>query len=426
MIKLIRKNIYIIAIISILSVTFLSSCQGGNQNDEDKVIRIIRNNSYVSDEGLIYDDVKATPYKCYFDFNSMANIYFCSKPNCNHTALHCTSRLCHPYTFIIGNDLYFIEKKYEMKDSEETFASYLYKSDISNTDTRLVAKLEGDIFNDIYLVNNTLHIVAPKPKFVDGISTSAERWDLYQINMKNYKVKKITLNSNEGIDGYIPSGVIGNNMIIYHRYYDEIIDPADYGLESDMIDYIKDETNYKKYMAAVMEAFHEEMFSMNLDTGEQTQLDLTSPLQVYPLLVYRESYYYNRERADGSHEMVSYNFDTQEEKVIFNSPVKTCTAIGDNIFFTEGIEKISDVTFEPIIGYKEDAKEFCYNLVTGELKEVSSRLPEGAKMELVKEVDDYYIILFSDYNVNVEQRVGYILKEDYFKDKSKYTLVAPE
>lgn len=426
MIKSICKKKYSIAIISILIVTCLSSCQGSDQYDEDKVIRIIRNNSYVGDEGLIYDDVKAAPYKCYFDFNSMENIYLCSKPNCNHTALDCTSRICHPYTFIIGKDLYCIVKKYEMKDSKETFASYLYKSDISNTDARVVAKLEADILYNIYLVNNTLHIVAAKPKFVDGISTSAERWDLYQVNMKNYKVKKTTLNSKEGIDGYIPSGIIGNNMIIYHRYYDEIIDPEDYGLEGDPIDYMKDETSNRKYMAAVMEAFHEEMFSMDLDTGEQTQLDLTTPLQNYPLLVYRESYYYNRERADGSHEMVSYNFDTQEEKVIFNSPVKTCTAIGDNLFFTEGIEKISDTTFEPIIGYKENAKEFCYNLLTGELREVSSRLPEGAKMELVKEVDDKYIILYSDYNRNIEQGVGYILKEDYFKDKSKYTLVAPE
>ena len=418
--RFIRKELLFIFIYSFI-ILCLSACQNSKQNEEDSNVSVIHINSFADNKGLIYDDKKVALFKCYFDFDTMTNIYFCTKPNCDHTALECNSRLCHPYTFIIGNDQYYIDKKYEMKDAKETFVSYLFKTDISNTETKVVARLECDIYTDIYLIGDTLHIVAAKPKFVDGISTSAESWDLYQVNMKNNKVKRTTLNSQEGIDSYIPSGVIGNNMIIYHRYYDEIIDPADYGLEGDMIDYIKDETNYKKYMAAVMEAFHEEMFSMNLDTGEQTQLNLTTPL-----LVYRESYYYNRERADGSHEMVSYNFDTQEEKVIYNSPVKTCTAVGDNIFFTEGIEKISDITFEPIIGYKEDAKEFNYNLITGELREVCSRLPEGAKMELVKEVDDNYIILYSDYKTNIEQRVGYILKEDYFKDKSKFTLVAPE
>ena len=416
----IRKELLIIIICSLI-ILCLSSCQKSNQDEENDNIRVVHMNFFADDKGLIYDDNRVGLFKCYFDYDTMRNIYFCTKPNCDHTALECNSRLCHPYTFFIGSDQYYFEKKYEMKDSKETFVSYLFKSDISNTETKVVAQLDCDIFNDIYLVGNTLHIVAAKPKFVDGISTSAERWDLYQINMDNYSVKRITLNNNEGIDGYIPSGVIGNNMIIYHRYYDEIIDPADYGLEGDMADYIKDEEKYKKFMAAVMEAFHEEMFFMDLDTGEQTLLDLPTPL-----LVYEESYYYNREKADGSHEMVSYNFNTKEEKVIFEAPVKTCNAIGDTLYFTEGIEKISDINFEPIIGYKEDAKEFCYNLSTGELMEISSRLPEKVKMELVKEYDDYYIFLYSDYNSNIQRRVGYILKEDYINDKSKYTLVAPE
>lgn len=416
------KKISIHILTACCLLLFLSACTRNNtDNAERNVVRVIHSNSFSDDNGLVYDDFKVGLFKCYFDFETMKNIYFCTKPNCDHTALDCNSRLCHPYTFFIGNDQYYIEKKYEMHDSTETFISYLFKSDVSNTETKIVAALDCDMINDIYLINNTLYIVAPKPKFVDGISTSAERWDLYQIDMTNYKVKRITLNSNEGIDGYIPSGVIGNNLIIYHRYYDKIINPEDYGLKGNLEDYLKDEKNYKRYMAAVMDVFHEEMFSLNLDTGEQTSLDLPTPL-----LVYRDCYYYNRKRADGSYEMVSYNFNSKEEKIIYEGPVKTCNAIGDNIFFTEGIEKISDTTFELIIGFKEDAREFCYNLLTGELKEVNSRLPNKVEMKLVKEYGDYYIFLYSDRNSNVGQRVGYILKDDYFNDKSKFTLVAPE
>ena len=308
-----------------------------------------------------------------------------------------------------------------MNDGKETFVSYLYKSDISNTETRVVAKMDCDILYDIYFVDNTLHIIAGKPKFVDGIANSYERWDLYQINMKNYSVKKISLNDKENVDSYIPFGVIGNDMIVYHRYYDELINPADYGLEGDMEDYMKDEANYRRYMEAVLEAFHEEMLSLNLVTGEQTLLDMPTPL-----LVYHDYIYYNRKKTDGSHEMISHNFNTKEEKLIYEGPVKTCRAIGDNIFFSEGIEKISENTFQPIIGYKENAKEFCYNLATGEVTELSSPLPDGVDMKIVKEHGDYYIILYSERKSNIGQRVGYILKDDYFNDKSKVTLVAPE
>lgn len=329
---------YLLAIIICFVYIFASSACNINNNDgQYDTVSVVHPNFYADNSGLVYDDFRIGVFKCYFDFKSMTNIYFCSKPNCDHTDLDCSSRLCYPYTFFIGDTQYFIIKNYEMNDSNESFVSYLFKSDISNTEARLVVKLDCDIINEIYLVENTLNIVAAIPKFLNGISTSAERWDLYQINMNNYKVKKITLNSQENIDGYIPYGVINNNMIVYHRYYDKIINPDDYGLEDDITDYMKDEENYRKYIAAVMDAFHEEMVSINLHTGEQISIDM--PI---PLLVYRDCYYYNKEKADGSHELVSYNFITGEEFVIYNSPVKTCNAIGDKLFFTEGIETISN------------------------------------------------------------------------------------
>jgi len=416
------KNGYYILIILFCSIIlFFSSCGKSGQESNYNDVRVIHVNYFADDRGLVYDDHKIKLLKCYFDFESMTNIYFCTKPNCDHTALECNSRLCHPYTFFIGKDHYYFESKFEMIDKKVTMFSCLYKSDLSNTETKLVAKLDCYIFTDIYLVNNTLYIVAPKPKYVDGIATSSERWDLYKINMKNYSVKKIEVNGNEGVDSYLPYGIMGNNMILYRRYYDKVIKPEEYGLQGNILDYLKDEENYKRYMEDVMNVFHEEMLLLNLETGEQTPLDLP-----VPLLVYRDCFYYNREKADGSHELVSYNLITREERVIYEGPVSKCNAIGNCLFFSEGIVTISRTTFQPIIDTKENGKEYCYDMIIGELKEVSSRLPEKVEMKLVKEYGDYYIFLYSDYYGNVGQRVGYILKEDYFNDKSKFTLVAPE
>ncbi|NLC18630.1 MAG: hypothetical protein GX757_05310 [Clostridiales bacterium] len=306
-----------------------------------------------------------------------------------------------------------------MRDNKETFISYLNKSDVSSTKTKIVAEIDGDIISDIYLSNNTLHLIAAKYKFVDGLSTSIERWDLYQINMKNYSVKRITLNDKEGIDTYLPYGVINNKMIIYHRYYTNIINPNDYGIESNVEDYI-DTENFNEFMSALSEAYRMDMIALDLASGEITYLDL--PI---PLLVYGNCYYYNKKTTEGSYELVSFDFITKEEKVICDLPVNYIYALNDRLYITEGNVMKSKYSDNTSVGYKENAKEFIYDLTTHELRELKATLPEKTEIKLLAEVGDYYIILHNDVRGKVTQRIGYILKEDYYNDKSKYTLVPP-
>ena len=107
MIKNFTSKRILIAIICSLLINFLA-CQNGVQADNDALV--IHTNYFADDRGLVYDDNRVGFFKCYFDINSMTNIYFCTRPNCDHTALECNSRLCHPYSFFIGDDQYYIEK----------------------------------------------------------------------------------------------------------------------------------------------------------------------------------------------------------------------------------------------------------------------------------------------------------------------------
>lgn len=401
-------------------VVILSSCKKDGSNTKTGKVAVIHSDSYVTDNGILYDDKKNLNYKCYYDFESMKNLYFCTRPNCIHSSIDCTSKQNHPYSFFIVNDQYYINTQMGIKkDSKQELVTYLYKSDIKNSEPKAVAKLDGNIISDMYLANNQLYTLISRPNYVNGMVSSVN-YQLYQIDMKDYSIKKIFLH--EGINNdYIPSGFIDNKMIIYHRYNEKTVNPADYGLKGDMREFIKDTANYKKYMDAVMKAFHEEMFYVDLDTGKLFSLDLPTPL-----LFHDNFYYYNKRTPEGSYQLIAYNFITKAETKIFDGPVKTLSVIGDTLFLKEGIEKISALTFQPTIDYdKNNCKEYSYDLITGKQKEIVDHLPEKAEMDLIADYGDYYIFFYSNMDEGINQRVGYILKKDYYNGKDKYTLVKP-
>jgi hypothetical protein len=111
--------------------------------------------------------------------------------------------------------------------------SYLYKSDVSHSDAKCVVEFEGISLSDIFLIDDTLYLLIIKPDIVDGVQTNNGSYDMYRINMKNYSVKKTPVMEGGNI-GYQLFGCIDNKLIMYYKYMDKEIDPADYGKTGDV------------------------------------------------------------------------------------------------------------------------------------------------------------------------------------------------
>lgn len=399
----------------------LAACQKSNFDSGTGQVRVIKRYSSVSDEGILYEDSKTFTRKCYYDFQSMKNAYFCTKPNCNHTDIGCTSKINRPYTFLIGGKQYYIETQTEMdKDSKESVVSYLYKSDISDSDTRNITKFEGLTLSDIYLVDNVLYMLVLRPEIKDGISTSYGKYDIYQIDMKNYSVKKTFVREGDNI-GYMAMGCIDQKLILYYRYMEKEVDPEDFGSIGRMQEFILDTENYKTYMEEVMKVFHEGMCYFDLRSKEIVNIDLPTPVYLH-----KNTYYYNKKSEVGLYQLVAQDFSTQEEVLIYDGPIRYITAIGDILFIKEGYETISETTFQPIIAYdRNKCKEYVYNLITNEIQEVIDNSSEEADFELIAEYGEYYVLFYTNPKEGIIRRIGYMLKEDYYSGKEKITLVDP-
>jgi hypothetical protein len=409
---------HLLLLIFILIITSHTACDGKVPDSGSGKVRVIKSHCSVSDEGIIYEDDNG---KCYYDFSSGGNAYFCFRPNCDHYNVDCVARANHPYTFLIGNDQYYIKTgSLTDKDSKVRIISYLYKSDVSHSDVKCVVEFEGINLSDGFLIGDTLYLLILKPDIVDGVATNYGRYDMYRINMKNYSVKKTHVKEGDNI-GYILFGCIDNKLIMYYRYMDKEIDPADYGKTGDMASFMEDTENYRRYMEDVMEVFHEGMCYYDIKTHKIVDIDLP----VFTFL-YKDSYYYNKKIGEGLYQLVAYNFATGEETLIFNGPVSSIDAVGDMLFIKEGKEAIGQLTFTPVITFdKATCGEYAYNLATGELNKVVNNSPEKAEFELIEERDGYYIFLYSNLSEGIHRRVGYMLKEDFINGREKITLVDP-
>lgn len=415
------NNKYRTTLLLLLCFLLLTSCQNAAALGKSGEVSVINVSSFLTDSGILYDDMKAYPYKCYFDYQNNKNVYFCSRPNCNHSSIDCLSKQVQPYSFLIGSELYYIVTQREVyKDSTQAVLSYLYQSDIQNTKAKIVAKLEGSIVSDMFLMDNRLTMLLSKPEIVKG-KVASVRYYVNQIDMTYYKNKEILLSIGTNED-YIPSGFIENKLILYHRYFDKVINPADYGLKGEQKDFIKDTKNYKKYMQEVMKFFHEEMLYVDFDSSELVPLDLPTPL-----LIHNNTYYYNKISPEGIYQLISHNLLSKEEEVLYDGPVISASVVRDTLFFKEGIVKESEVTFLPTIDYDRNlCKEYSYNLITKEQKEVIDHLPEEATMELISESEDYYIFYYRNLQEGIQRRIGYITKENYYSGKDQFTLVTPQ
>ena len=267
------------------------------------------------------------------------------------------------------------------------YVSYLNKNNTSNEEIITIAEFDGQIMSDsaLFLYNNTLYLIT-MDTYSDENSIDKEIWYLYKINMDNYSTEAVVLSNDEIHCGYKPYGIIDNKMILLHEIIGKHVYPEDYGFKGDYEEFINDRENFDKYTEALDKSYSMEMIYYDLDSDEITKLDLPEPL-----LIYKDLYFYNRVNDDGTHDLVSYNFTTKEENMLFSKRVNELNAIGDKLFFIEKIDKITDVIGGINIIKVEDGNEFCYNLQTGELKDLGPKFSENAKMKLIKEHGENYI-----------------------------------
>jgi hypothetical protein len=409
---------HVLRLFLILLIVSLTACDDRASGSGSGEVRVIKRYCSVSDEGIIYEDNIG---KCYYDFASGKNAYFCFRPNCDHYSIDCVARMNHPYTFIIESVQYYIKTDFVTdKDSKVRVMSYLYKSDVSHSDAKCVVEFEGISLSDIFLIGDTLYLLILKPDIVDGVQTNNGRYDMYRINMKNYSVKKTPVMEGGNI-GYQLFGCIDNKLIMYYKYMDKEINPADYGKTGDMLSFMEDTENYRRYMEDVMEVFHEGMCYYDIKTHKIVDIDLP----VFKFL-YKDSYYYNKKIGEGQYQLVAYNFATGEETLIYDGAVNSIDAVGDMLFIKEGKEAISKYTITHYIAFdKATCGEFAYNLATGELIKIVNNSHEKAEFELIEERDGYYIFLYSNLSEGIHRRVGYMLKEDFINGREKITLVDP-
>lgn len=405
----------------------MSSCiilTGCNKKDDIPTLSesIIVTESYsVTDEGVIYNDYKTTARKSYYDFESNVNVIFCSKPNCTHNTIACTALLCRAYTLILNNKQYYIMGTVEEIDSEQVPVSYLMKSDISDTDTKAIVRLEGIPWDTMYVVDNKIYLLVRKIFLEDGVSTTYSEMYLYQIDLEDYSTNQISLRKGVNVDIRL-KGISDDTAVLNYSYFEKILDAKDYGMVNDNFTaFMKDTENYLRYQKDLYKNFRQGMECLNLKTEEITELDL--PIPVY---VKDDSYYYNRKNEDNTYELMVYSIATQSEKVLYDGGVAELNQIGDILFLKEGIEKISEFTSEPYLEFdSKSCSEYGYNIATGTLRKVEDNLEEYESMKLLAEYEDNYVFLYYSEKHYLD-RVGYIGKEDYYNGKVDFTLANPE
>lgn len=416
--KVINKK-YILLLVFIVVIMCSYACSKDTRNSQ---VTVIHKDSYVTGNGILYEDSKNINYKSYFDYKSKTNLLFCFDSDCNHTSIECMARQSYSYTFYIGRKLFYIEtKKVTYNDNSQAVISYLNKSEIDNPESAVVAEFEGSPVSDIYIKDNILHILVMKPKIIRDKTTSVV-YAVYRINMKDYSVSEIPLKKGAN-ENYIPLGLTDNRIILYRRYYDRIINPSDYGFKGDMDDFIKDEQNYIKYMKEVMKVFHEEMYYLDLSSHELTAFDL--PI---PVLIHEGKYYYNRKTNDGRYSLMSLCLSTNEERMIYDGAAYAVDAVGNRLIIKEGVEEVSEVTFQPVLVYdKDNCREYLYDLDNDEIIEIKNSIlnKTDADIRIIAEYEDYYIFFYSSLEEGISQRVGYIRKEDYHNGKDDYVLSEP-
>ncbi|HKL80650.1 MAG TPA: hypothetical protein VJ888_09490 [Mobilitalea sp.] len=419
-----RKNqlvrICLLVVLLLLIAVIGSSCQRkGSDRTEGQMI-ILHPGYSITEEGVLYTDSKTFARQCYFDFGTMKNVYFCSKPNCNHTSLECTARVVRDYHFFIGDDRFYLESRIEMDDNkQEIRKTYLYQSDMSNTRTKAVAKFNGIPTGNHYLIANQLYLFTLEYEIEDGVSTSYSTFCLNVVDLKTFSVQRIPIRDGDYL-GMLLSGIVDQQLILYYRYYDDEVDAKDYGMTGSFEEFTKDTVKYQEYLQAVMEVFHDGMCRFDLNSHQLEELELP-----VPLLVSDEYYYYNKQKANGTYELTALNYLTKEEGVLLDAPAYSVSKVKDTLFILEGCETISDITGQPYIGRDSSGREYVYDIVTKELKGIEDTLPEDASLRLITEYGDYYIFLYTNNKEGISQRIGYILKEDYLNGKINYTIVDP-
>lgn len=415
------KKVAVCFIFSILIGGILSGCNKKDSN-LNKGVQVISASTFQSDSGILYNDSKdyIDAKKCYFDKESKENIYFCSKPNCDHTSLDCSSKAVRQYNFIQGYNQYYILNTMETRDTGDVAVSYLVKNDISNTNEKYIVKMDGIALTDIYLVDNVLYVLMRTVDIEDGLNTSFSKYYLYKINMKSYKTDKVLLREGDNLD-ILSQGLIDNKIILYYRYMEKIIDPRDYGKTGTMEEFMQDKESYKTYMEEVLNYFHEGMAYIELTKSKMVDIDLPTPL-----LIYRDIYYYNEKNEAQQDQLIGYHMKTMEKTVVYPGAVSKVAAVGDTLFIKEGIWSVSQNTFQDIIIYdKSVCKEVGLNLITGEIREVLDEAPVGADFDLMDEYEGYYIIIYYNKLEGIISRVGYIKIEDYYNGKKNFVLVNP-
>lgn len=414
------KSICRLFFIFVLIITSLTACDKGGLSTD---VSVIHRDSFVGSKGIIYEDIKSINYRCYFDFNSKTNLLLCFDPDCNHTSVNCTARQGRPYTFYLEDKLYYIETNMiTYTDYSQAVISCLYKCDNGNREAETVAEFEGSPVSDVYIKDNALYVIAADYKPLN--SAASNLYYLYCIDLKKNSVLKTSIPLKGGLnENYIPLGFADNKIILYHRFYDRIIKPSDYGLEGDIIDYKNNKKSYNEYMKELNQVFHEDMYSLDLSSGKLKLL----PLPV-PLLIHDGTYYYNKMQSDGSYSLMALAIGTNKEKEILDRPAYAVDAIDTTLFITEGAEEYSDITGKKTISVNiNNAKFHLLNTETGVATEVTEPFFNGtdAQIKLIAEYEDYYIFIYSSLNEGVSQRIGYIRKNDFFNGQIKCVLAVP-
>ncbi len=410
----------LLAIILLLIAISGLSCKGKESEVTYEHVVTLHPGYSITEEGVLYTDSKAYARQCYFDFATLRNVYFCSKPNCDHTSLDCTARAVRDWHFIVDEDRYYLESQTEMDDNkQQIMRTYLYQSDMSNTRTKAVAWIDGALLSDQYLLGNQLYLLAREFEIKDGVNTSYASFCLNIVDLKTFSVERIPIRDGHFLD-MIPCGISNHKLILYYRYYDNEIDARDYGMTDSFENFMKDEVNFQKYMQAVMEVFHEGMSCFDLNSLQLEELDL--PI---PLLVSGEYYYYNKHKPDNSNELIVYSFTTKQEEVLMPTPAYSVSEVGDTLFILEGYEGISDITGQPHIRRDTAGRKYAYDIITKGMKELEGALPEDAQLRMIGEYKEFYIFLYTNIKEGISQRIGYILKEDYLNGKMDYIIVDP-
>ena len=157
---------------------------------------------------------------------------------------------------------------------------------------------------------------------------------------------------------------------------------------------------------------HMEAVVLNLTEGKMTGYDLPRPL-----LVYHNTYYYNKKYAKDKYVLTARDMITGDERKVLNCIGENVNVIGNKLLIRSAFTMNSTMG-EDVPQYdKNSCTEYCIDLKSGKVQEIQDKNDEDGFIDILAEYNDDYIINYTLTSDLAHPRLGYISKKDYYNGK---------